>query len=290
MKTKKFLQKIFSQHIRTKRITFGSNGFKLRGQILFPVQATPESPVPGVVLCHGFGSGQSAVKSSAKLLAEQGVATMIFDLRGHCTSEGTVDGRMAEDVVDAWNVLKDFPEIVKNRMGLGGHSLGAMSTIMAAGKVEKPKVLFALCCPPQFKEGMFPNTRGFGKWGNSHNPIVEIPRQGAFPLVTGLAAVASRVFMYLFGYTVKVNVPAFFQNYLKLNMDEVVSRLDKCFKLFVFCEGDTITPYDKSVLVYEAACEPKVKIVARGGYHTTPLMGNNLRSQWINRVVAELNK
>ena len=77
-----------------------------------PSFATADSSVPGVVLCHGFGSGQNAVKKSAKMLVKQGIATIIFDFRGHCTSGGVVDGQMADDIIDAWNVLKDMPGLI----------------------------------------------------------------------------------------------------------------------------------------------------------------------------------
>lgn len=65
-------------------------------------------------------------------MASQGVATLIFDFHGYGFSEGVADGRMVEDIVDAWNVLSQFPEVDKKRMGLIGHSLGAMPAIIAA--------------------------------------------------------------------------------------------------------------------------------------------------------------
>ena len=58
------------------------------------------------------------MKKSAKMLAKQGIATIIFDFRGHCTSGGVVDGQMVDDIIDAWNVLKDMPEVDESRMGL----------------------------------------------------------------------------------------------------------------------------------------------------------------------------
>jgi pimeloyl-ACP methyl ester carboxylesterase len=280
-----------SLNIRERHIVFGSNGIKLRGQVILPSFASADSPVPGVVLCHGFGSSHRVMKRSAMQLAKRGIASVIFDFRGHCSSGGVVDGKMADDVVDAWKSLKDMPEIDKERMGIGGHSLGAMSAIMAAGKVENPKVLFALSCPPHMTKENFPELNAeFGRWGNKRNHIIEYPREGAFPWLKGIEAIGSRIWMYLFGFTVKVDPKSFFEKSFNTKMDEVLSKLENCFKLFVFCEGDTITPYLKSVLVYESACEPKMKIVSKGGFHTTPIMRGNLRSQWIDCVAKELLK
>ena len=129
-------------------VVFGSPGVQLKGKVLLPQDSNSSNPVPGAVLCHGFGAGHRAMEPSARIMAGQGIATLIFDLRGHGSSEGAVDGKMVEDVVDAWNFLSVFPEVDGKRMGLIGHSLGAMSAIMAAEKVDNPRALIALACPP----------------------------------------------------------------------------------------------------------------------------------------------
>jgi hypothetical protein len=49
-----------------------------------------------------------------------------------------------------------------------------------------------------------------------------------------------------------------------------------------------VTPYQKSAFVYEAACQPKEILLAKGGFHTTPLLRGNLRSQWTSWAVRTL--
>jgi pimeloyl-ACP methyl ester carboxylesterase len=251
--------------IRELPVTFGNNGLKLTGKVLLPVGASADSRVPGAVLCHGFGSSHRAMQDSARIMSGQGIATFIFDFRGHGISEGAVDGRQADDAVDAWNTLKQFPEIDKNRMGLIGHSLGAMSAIMAAGKVDSPKALIALSCPPIIDAEMLASgPSGYGRWGSKHSRIVEYPREGTFPWITGAIAIAAaRLWMYTTGNRVRIDVKKFVEGITRMNMAEVLGKLDTCAKLFVFCLGDTITPYLKSVPVYETACEPKLKLLDR---------------------------
>ncbi len=274
--------------IEARPVTFGSHGLKLAGKAYLPDVASADSPVPGAVLCHGFGSSHRAMNASARIMAKQGIAAFIFDFRGHGASEGAVDDRMAEDVVDAWDTLKQFPQVDGNRMGLIGHSLGAMSAITAAGMVDSLKTLVALACPPKIDEEMFANApKNFGQWGHKDNHIIELPRQGTFPWLTGMTAIVARLWMYLSRYYVRIDLKKFVRGILKVNMAEVVSKLDTCAKLFVFCEGDSITPYKKSVLVYDAACEPKIKFLAKG-QHSTPLMRGNLRSQWTTWAVNTL--
>jgi len=277
------------KNIREQSISFISDNLKIRGKVLFPYSASTESPVPGVVLCHGFGSSHKQMETSARLLAGRGIATIIFDFRGHCSSEGSLDAGMVNDIFNAWNILRDYPEVDKSRMGLAGHSLGAMSSIIAA-EYLKPDVLVALSCPPMI-EDMFPvSPEEFGRWGADHNRVMEYPRQGAFPWMKGMSALVCRAWMYIFGYTVRVNMKKFAETAFKWNMKDSLNKLQNCAKLFVFCEGDTVTPYTKSVAVYNAAPEPKTHILIRGGMHTTPIMRGDLRSQWVNWISDELTR
>lgn len=288
MNLKNLAPKKAKAKIKEWPITFGSNGLKLTGKVFLPEDASAESPVPGAILCHGFGSSHRAMQDSAKVMASQGIATLIFDFRGHGTSEGAVDGMQAEDAVDAWNVLKQCPEVDENRMGLIGHSLGAMSAIMAAGKVDSPKMLIALSCPPLINKETFPEMpEDIGHWGSQHSHVVEYPRQGTLPWLTGITAILARLWMYVTRNHVRVDVKKFVEGMIQMNMAAVVSNLEDCAKLFVFCEGDNVTPYNKSVLVYEAACEPKVKFLGKG-HHSSPIMSGSLRLQWTDWAINSL--
>jgi pimeloyl-ACP methyl ester carboxylesterase len=288
MKTSSKLEKNGS--IREKHLTFGSNGFKLRGQILLPPTASREKPVPGAVVCHGFGSSYRQVRPAARMLAERGIATLIFDMRGHCSSDGVVDGKMTEDILDAWQILKDYPEVDEARIGLAGHSLGALYTIAAAESVQ-PRALAALSCPPQLSHCMlFEIPDNFGRWGRESSHVIEYPGGGAFPWLTGLAAWGCRAWMYLFGYSARVDLRKFFTSVLQVNIKNILAGLKDCPKLFVFCSGDGITPYEKFAPVYEVASGPKSLILSRGGLHTTPIMKGQLCQSWVDWLALELKK
>lgn len=277
---------------RQQNVFFGTNGLKLYGKVIFPEDASAESPVPGVLLCHGFGASHRAMKPSAEILAKMGIATMVFDFRGHCNSEGVVDGKLVDDIIDAWNLFRDYPEIDKKKMGIVGHSLGAMSSIIAAEQLDSPNLLVALSCPPKIDKHMMDSKlpANFGQWGSKRSHIMEYPRQGAFPWLKGIAALGCRAWMYFFRYTVRVDIPRFFSKVLEMDMMESIRKLGDCSKLFVFCEGDSVTPYHKSAPVYEAAASPKSLILSKGGFHTTPIMRGNVRDQWTNWIAEELTR
>jgi pimeloyl-ACP methyl ester carboxylesterase len=278
-----------SAEIRELPIVFGSHGLQLKGKILLPQQASANEPVPGAVLCHGFGAAYRVMEPAARIMAAQGIASLIFDFRGHGASEGAVDGKMAEDIVDAWNVLCQLPEVDDQRMGIAGHSLGAMSAIIAAEKVDKPRALVALACPPEIDSPLpIGGEKNFGRWGREFKVIVEYPKHGAFPWLKGIAALICRVWMYLGCFKVRVDWQKFMEAFPQMKMSAVLEKLEDCSKLVVFCEGDRVTPYRKYAVVYESACEPKELLLARGGFHTTPLLAGSLRSQWTNWLVKAL--
>jgi pimeloyl-ACP methyl ester carboxylesterase len=271
-------------------IAFGSHGLQLKGKILLPADATESKPVPGAVLCHGFGSAHRVMEPAAKMMAAQGIASIIFDFRGHGASEGAVDGKLAEDVVDAWNILCQLPEVDSQRVGIAGHSLGAMSAIMAAEKIENPRALVALSCPPETDgEQPISGEKNFGRWGRELKVIMEYPKHGAFPWMKGVAALACRIWMYLGCFKVRVDWQRFMDAFSQMKMSDVLKKLENCPKLFVFCEGDRVTPYRKYVSVFESACRPKELLLAKGGFHTTPLLPGTMRSQWTNWMVEALN-
>ncbi|MGB8707828.1 MAG: alpha/beta fold hydrolase [Dehalococcoidia bacterium] len=270
-------------------IVFGSHGLQLKGKIILPKEASADEPVPGAVLCHGFGAAYRVMEPSARIMAMQGVASLIFDFRGHGASEGAIDGKMAEDVIDAWNILCQLPEVDSQRMGVAGHSLGAMSAILAAEQVGNPRALVALACPPEIDSQLpIGGAKNVGRWGGDFKAIAEYPKHGAFPWLKGIAALICRAWMYLGCFKVRVDWQKFIEAFPQMKMSSVLEKLKDCSKLFVFCEGDRVTPYRKYAVVYEAACEPKELLLAKGGFHTTPLLPGNLRSQWTEWLARTL--
>jgi pimeloyl-ACP methyl ester carboxylesterase len=270
-------------------IVFGSHGLRLKGKVLLPKTSEADDPVPGAVLCHGFGAAHRVMEPCARTMAAQGIATLIFDLRGHGSSEGAADGKMVEDVVDAWSFLSRLPEVDSSRMGLVGHSLGAMSIIMAAGRVSKPRAMVALACPPEVDSQLLADKpNNIGRWGKNTRAVAEYPKHGSFPWLNGFAALMCRAWMYLGRFNVRVDWQKLFEAFPQMKMSEVLKELDNCSKLFVFCEGDKVTPYQKSASVYESACQPKELLLVKGGFHTTPLLRRNLRSQWTSWTVRTL--
>jgi pimeloyl-ACP methyl ester carboxylesterase len=235
-------------------VTFGSGEIKLTGKILFP---SVGHPVPGAILCHGLGANYQAVEPSARIIASQGVASLIFDFHGHGKSGGVFDGNMVADVIDAWHFLSGFPEVERRRIALVGHSMGAAAAVLASRKVN-PYILIALSCPPE------PPASWLAK------PV----------------ALAWPIWTYLAGYRLHADWQAFFRALTKLSTS--LRELKSCSKLFVHCRGDHLTPYQLTMKLYEKANHPKDLLLTEGGFHSAPLLSRNLRSQWTQWAVATL--
>lgn len=106
---------------------------------------SPSADAPAVVLAHGLHECKRAttVLFPAGMLHAHGFSVLMIDLRDEGSS--TVDtGRFAggvgeaQDVLGAWDWLREAQGIPAERIGLFGVSLGAGSVLIAAG--EEPRV------------------------------------------------------------------------------------------------------------------------------------------------------
>ena len=247
------------------------NGTRVYGKIMLPAHASPASNVPGAVLCHGFGGNHDVMEASASLLVDKGIAAIIFDMHGHGTSEGLFSGNMDQQVIDAWRLLKSLPEVDNSRIALIGHSLGALASVMAAGKV-KPKALVALSCPYEVQQRLL------------NNPCFR-----AFPWYRWAVTLIGRLAVRFRKLKVKVDWEKFLQFWSQVKLSPALAELGGCNKLFVFSDSDVLVPYREFSRFYENAPGPKQKMVVRGGVHTTPIRAEILRFEWIGWVISALS-
>jgi uncharacterized protein len=101
-----------------------------------------ESPVPAVLMLHGFASSRNEVGDMylrlASALTERGIASLRIDFRGWGESggemvESTVTG-MVEDARAAYEYLSGLDGVDADRIGILGFSLGGAVTIFSAGE------------------------------------------------------------------------------------------------------------------------------------------------------------
>ncbi|MEO7361898.1 MAG: alpha/beta fold hydrolase, partial [Gemmatimonadaceae bacterium] len=123
-------------------------GFTLAGTLTLPKGASKDKPVGAVVTITGSGQedrdsalgleGYRPFRQLADALARDGVATLRMDDRGMGGSGGTFKGSTSEDFGEDARAglayLRTRPEIRADRLGVIGHSEGAVITPMVATK------------------------------------------------------------------------------------------------------------------------------------------------------------
>ena len=117
--------------------SFRKNGMKIYGELFIPDRT---SPMPLVILAHGFGGNHGGVKGYAKVFAERGIASYIFDFIGGGNNIKS-DGKMtamsvlteAEDLAVILDNLKADARFKPEQIFLFGESQGGfVSTYVAA--------------------------------------------------------------------------------------------------------------------------------------------------------------
>ncbi|KAB8183272.1 alpha/beta fold hydrolase [Nonomuraea phyllanthi] len=120
--------------VRTERITFGSEGVELVGELRLP---DAKGPRPAVALTGPFtGVKEQVVGTYAERLAQAGLVTLAFDHRGFGESGGRrqhedSQGKLA-DLRAAVGVLTGRPEVDLARIGVVGICLGGGYAVRAA--------------------------------------------------------------------------------------------------------------------------------------------------------------
>lgn len=139
---------------RDVEVTFSHRGITLAGTLSLP--ATP-GPHPALILITGSGPqnrdseieglpGYAPFRWIAEYLSARGIAVLRYDDRGVGASGGDFRSATAADFADdaeaAFDFLRHHPEISSPRIGLVGHSEGAIVAARVAAR--RPEVAFVV--------------------------------------------------------------------------------------------------------------------------------------------------
>lgn len=146
--TKLSLAAVEAANIASRKVEFFSDGVKLAGEVFLPPQVSASSPMPGVIVGHGFGGiKEFFLPEIAKAFAAQGFVSLIFDYRGFGESEGKRNRlfpmEQVEDVVAAVTFLREQPEVSSAGIGIYGTSFGGGVAVVAG--TRSPDVAAVVC-------------------------------------------------------------------------------------------------------------------------------------------------
>lgn len=145
---------------REKRIVVESSGWKIVGDLLVPKS---QRPVPAVILLNKAAGDRRVYEPLARHLADNGIASLRIDLRGHGQSvnkgkfvPGNQDSLALteggdEDVTAAFRYLKTVSGIDTQKIGFVGASYSGEEMAVSARKYGYGKAYVALS-PGSFSE------------------------------------------------------------------------------------------------------------------------------------------
>ncbi len=214
-----------------------SDGVKISG---WYVKAA--KPKAFVILVHGYETetgGKTDMLGYAKFLREAGYSSLLIDLRSFGKSEGNqiyLGVREWRDVVTAYDFLKNQPETKGKKIGLLGVSMGAATSLIAAGESGKGDFVIASVPYASYRDLFLFRTK----------------KEGLSPIL----------------FTPPLQLAAFFVlgfNYPQFDPHKEIVKLHVPVLIFQATQDKSVPSNDAKIL-YEAAHEPKVFWVSRGGH------------------------
>ena len=106
----------------------------------------PQSDGATLILVHGLGGNRGDMLEHAQMLVSKGYGVLLFDLRNHGASAGTLTTlgySEAEDVCGAFAYLLTRQEVNPQRIGLVGYSMGAAAVLRAAARIAQVRAAIA---------------------------------------------------------------------------------------------------------------------------------------------------
>lgn len=120
---------------------FSTDGVPLKGWFIPP---DPQSNGATLVFVHGLGANREQLLGQALTMIAKGYGALLFDLRNHGTSGGTITTlgyTEAEDVIGAVNYVLSRPEVNPMLIGLVGYSMGGAAVLRAATRLPNLKAI-----------------------------------------------------------------------------------------------------------------------------------------------------
>lgn len=137
--------------MQNKEFILNKKGLKLATVVHKP---DSNGTFPAVILLHGFSGDKEEehIKQLAVDLAKSGFVAIRFDASGYAQSEGTTekDYRLTNyfsDTEFVYEYLKSLAYVDKDRIGIFGHSVGAMLVILFGTNHPELKALVSVSPP-----------------------------------------------------------------------------------------------------------------------------------------------
>ena len=124
-----------------------ASGHQMSALLLIPDTATPETPAPAIVCSHGWYNNREMQDLNYVEYARRGFVVLSIDMYGHGNSENLPNGTWwepennANGMYDAVQMMATLPFVDASRIGVTGHSNGALASrtaVLLDNEAETP--------------------------------------------------------------------------------------------------------------------------------------------------------
>ena len=111
-----------------------SSGHQMSALLLIPDNATAENPAPAIVCSHGWYNNREMQDLNYVEYARRGFVVLSIDMYGHGNSDNLPSGTWWDDannangMYDAVKMIAQLPFVDASRIGVTGHSNGALAS------------------------------------------------------------------------------------------------------------------------------------------------------------------
>ncbi len=119
--------------VTVKDLSFETTkGFELSAKLFVPKGTTAEDSVPTIVTCHGMFNDKEMQDAFWVELSRRGYVVLTVDMPSHGNSDDTevIDGCLV-GTIEGVKYVATLPYVDKDRIGITGHSLGALNANIA---------------------------------------------------------------------------------------------------------------------------------------------------------------
>lgn len=163
-----------------QKVSFSSNGLTIRGVLTTP--KTGSAPFPGVICFHGMTSSNVGYIPLIEKLAENGIAGLAINMRGHGESDGDFNTATVTEAINdglaAYDFLTSQPNIDSNKIGLLGTSVGAILVSFTSQQREIQSIV--LRAPAAYSEELLGVSMAATMTNEDHQ-FYDIPDLSATP-------------------------------------------------------------------------------------------------------------
>lgn len=145
-----------------------NEGLRLDADVFFPSDMMEGKKYPAILFVHGWTSSRNRSYQYAEALAKLGYVCMVFDMRGHGTSEGDrldlSSKDFFSDVLVAYDYLVALPEVDPENISANGSSFGGFLVALLASERKLKSIVMR--APADYPNDDFTVPKKLRNWEN----------------------------------------------------------------------------------------------------------------------------